>query len=62
MAEAKAAGDQLHCRLGQIEASWGAANRAAELADMALETSGVLVHVGPLRSLKMGLIQSPHYL
>ncbi|VDK32750.1 unnamed protein product [Taenia asiatica] len=45
LAEAKAAGDQLHCRLGQIEASWGAANRAAELADMALETSGVLVHL-----------------
>ncbi|VDM31732.1 unnamed protein product [Hydatigera taeniaeformis] len=45
LAEAKAAGDQLYCRLGQIEASWGAANRAAELADMALETSGVLVHL-----------------
>lgn len=46
LSEAKAAGDQLHCRLGQIEASWSAATRAAELADMALETSGVLVHVG----------------
>uniref|UniRef100_A0A5K3FB86 MCC-bdg_PDZ domain-containing protein n=1 Tax=Mesocestoides corti TaxID=53468 RepID=A0A5K3FB86_MESCO len=45
LAEAKAAGDQLQCRLGQIEASWGAAARAAELADMALETSGVLVHL-----------------
>ena len=45
LSEAKAAGDQLHCRLGQIEASWSAATRAAELADMALETSGVLVHV-----------------
>ncbi len=45
LAEAKAAGDQLQCRLGQIEASWCAASRAADLADMALETSGVLVHV-----------------
>ncbi|EUB57984.1 Colorectal mutant cancer protein [Echinococcus granulosus] len=45
LAEAKATGNQLHCRLSQIEASWGAANRAAELADMALETSGVLVHL-----------------
>lgn len=46
LAESKATGDQLHCRLGQIESSWGAASRAADLADMALETSGILVHVG----------------
>ncbi|VDN97122.1 unnamed protein product [Rodentolepis nana] len=45
LAEAKAAGDQLHCRLGQVETSWGAASRAADLADMALETSGILLHL-----------------
>lgn len=50
LAEAKAAGDQLHCRLGLLEASWGATNRAADLADLALETSGVLVHVSPIKS------------
>ncbi|VUZ56692.1 unnamed protein product [Hymenolepis diminuta] len=45
LAESKATGDQLHCRLGQIESSWGSASRAADLADMALETSGILVHL-----------------
>ncbi|CDS42012.1 colorectal mutant cancer protein [Echinococcus multilocularis] len=45
LAEAKATGNQLRCRLSQIEASWGAANRAAELANIALEISGVLVHL-----------------
>lgn len=45
LAEVKAAGDQLQCRLEQIESSWCAASRAADLADLALETNNVLVHV-----------------
>uniref|UniRef100_A0A183SAK6 BRO1 domain-containing protein n=1 Tax=Schistocephalus solidus TaxID=70667 RepID=A0A183SAK6_SCHSO len=45
LAEAKASGDQLQCRLGQIESSWSAAMRASELADLALETGNILMHV-----------------